>query len=106
MLRKHTVQMLMLCLFWAAAQSGSGQAPAAGPKPKDQAEYDLIVSVQKETDPTKKLALLDQWKQKYPETELKEMRLKTYMDTYRLANQPAKAIEAAKEVLALMPNDF
>ncbi len=82
------------------------QAQAKEKKPKDREEYDLFNSVLKETDPTKKIGLLDQWKQKYAETDYLEERWKFYMQAYQQANQPAKAIEAAKEVLKIVPKDF
>jgi hypothetical protein len=53
------------------------QAPAAAPKGpavKDQGEYDLTVAIGKEADPQKKLDLLKQWDQKYPESEFKSTR--------------------------------
>jgi len=53
------------------------QAPAAAPKGpavKDQGEYDLTVAIGKEADPQKKLDLLKQWEQKYPESEFKGTR--------------------------------
>ena len=50
------------------------QAPAQ-PKAKDQGEYDLTAQIQKETDPQKKLDLLKQWEQKYPDSEFKNTRV-------------------------------
>jgi hypothetical protein len=65
---------------------------AQEPKVKDQAEYDLFNSITKETDPIKKLALLDQWTDKYADTEFKKQRNYFYIDTYSkiapLAVQP------------------
>jgi tetratricopeptide (TPR) repeat protein len=52
------------------------QAPAA-PKPpaaKDQGEYDLGQAAMKETDPQKKLDLMHQWEQKYPDSDFKGQR--------------------------------
>ncbi len=100
MLRKHVVQLLTLLLLSAAV-------PAWGqPKPKDREEFDLFNTVLKETDAKKKLQLLDSWKQKYPQTELEEQRQKFYMQAHQQDGQPAKAVEAAKEVLKLVANDF
>lgn len=49
------------------------QAPAAAkaPQVKDQGEYDIANAAGKETDPVKKLALLRQWEQKYPDSDFK-----------------------------------
>lgn len=49
------------------------QAPAAAKQPtaKDQGEYDIAQAAAKETDPQKKLDLLHQWEQKYPDSDFK-----------------------------------
>src|SRR5205085_4316129 len=41
---------------------------------KDQGEFDIYTQAVKETDPVKKLALLDQWKEKYPDSDFKNER--------------------------------
>jgi hypothetical protein len=65
---------------------------AQEPKVKDQAEYDLFNAITKETDPIKKQTLLDQWTDKYADTEFKKQRNYFYIDTYSkiapLAVQP------------------
>ncbi len=61
--------------------AGLGLAQAQ-PKVKDQAEFDLYTSITKETDPTKKITLLDQWTEKYPDTEFKQARNLFYAQTY------------------------
>ena len=49
------------------------QAPKA-PAVKDQGEYDIYTASSKETDPAKKLDLLKQWEQKYPDSDFKGQR--------------------------------
>ena len=39
---------------------------------KDRGEYDLFAAITKETNPTQKLTLLNQLKEKYPQTEFKD----------------------------------
>ncbi len=73
---------------------------------KDRAEYDIISKVYAEADPTAKLALLDQWKEKYPETNFNLERARFYLDSYQKAGQAAEAVAAAKDLLALVPGDF
>ncbi|MEO8659983.1 MAG: hypothetical protein ABI693_16045 [Bryobacteraceae bacterium] len=70
---------------------------------KDRAEYDLYSSILKEANPTQKLALLNQWKEKYATTDFKEERMQLYLDTYRGLNQGAKVLETAKEMVAADP---
>jgi tetratricopeptide (TPR) repeat protein len=91
----------------AQPQAGQAPAPAAAKKNwKDQAEYDLVASFTKEPDATKKLAILNSWKEKYPSTEFGQERLQYYLTTYQALQQPDKMIETAKEILAQNPKDL
>lgn len=54
----------------ARAQAPAPKAPAV----KDQGEYDIAQAANKETDPLKKLDLLHQWEQKYPDSDFKGTR--------------------------------
>ncbi len=73
---------------------------------KDRAEYDIISKVYAEADPSGKLALLDEWKQKYPETDYALERAQFYLDSYQKTKKTAEAVGAAKELLALAPGNF
>ncbi len=73
---------------------------------KDRAEYDIITKVYGEADPAQKLALLDEWKGKYPETDYHLERSRFYLDSYQKTGKMAEAIEAAKELLSKVPGDF
>ena len=66
----------------AAPAAGQAAAAPAGPKVKDQGEYDALTAAQKETDPVKKLALLQAWQDKYPDSEYKGPRLLAFMNTW------------------------
>jgi hypothetical protein len=68
-----------------AAAPAAGAPPAAapaGPKVKDQGEYDALTAASKETDPVKKLALLQAWQDKYPDSEFKGQRLLAFINTW------------------------
>ncbi len=106
MLRKPTFYLLIWMLVWPAALIWSAQAPAQQKQAKDQQEADLINSAFKETNPTKKLAILDEWKQKYPDTAFKVERLQSYIQAYQQANQLAKAVDTARELLTIAPADL
>ena len=94
MLRKFTFYLLALALLWPAAQRWSAaQAPAQQKQAKDAEEANLFNSILKETNPQRKLQLLDQWKQKYPDTAFKEERLGFYIQAYQAAAQLPKAVE-------------
>src|SRR5579871_340970 len=71
-------------------------------KVKDQGEYDLFTAYTKETDPAKKLQYLNQWVEKYPESDYYEEQLRFYGDL----NQPAKVMELAPKVLARNAKSF
>src|ERR1700730_7588975 len=70
-------------------------------KVKDQQEYDLYKNSTTTTDAAKRLPFLDQWKEKYPESDFKEERLVIYKTTYQALGQTAKAVETAKEILVM-----
>src|SRR5450759_504635 len=87
----RTTMVALLGLVSLSAQTPpAGQQPAAGaakgPQWKDQAEYDMYSAVVKETDPKKKLALINAWKEKYSETEYKLARLQLYLNAYQQLN--------------------
>jgi tetratricopeptide (TPR) repeat protein len=60
------VALVLGSAFFTTAVPAAGQAAAAQATWKDQAESDLYQSMTKEADPQKKLALFQQWKEKYP----------------------------------------
>lgn len=107
MLKKFTYLALTGCLllFTASVATPSPQEQSEK-RPKDTAEYELINKTFKETNPQTKLQLLDEWKQKYADSDYADDRLRLYMRTYQQAGERDKAIATAKEVLAKFPGDF
>ena len=89
-----------------AAAQGQAAQPAKPEKQYKEGEYEVLNSAFKETDPTKKLALLNAWKEKYPQTDYKKDRQLLYLDTYKNLNQAEKMLGTAKEILADDPKDF
>ena len=87
----------------ARAQGAPAQAQK---KVKDQGEYDLFNGVTKEADPAKKVALLNTWKEKYPESDYKLERLVMLIQTYSALQQWPNVINAAKEALTVDPKDI
>jgi tetratricopeptide (TPR) repeat protein len=90
------------------AQPSQQAQPSAEKKPdwKDRAEYDLVQSALKETDAKKKLDLLNQWKEKYPNTEFKETRLEYFVDTYQALNDPKQMLAAVRDLLTQYPKNL
>jgi len=74
-------------------------------KVKDQAEYDLFNAVQKETDLNKKVQLLNTWKEKYPDSDYKVDRQQILVQTYQGLNQGENMYQAAKDMLAMEPQN-
>ncbi len=85
--------------FAQAAQGGQAQPQK---KVKDQGEYDLYNNVVKETDPAKKLQYLNQWVEKYPETDFQEEQLRFYDQL----GQSAKVMELGQAILAKDPKNL
>lgn len=75
---------------------------AGGKKWKDTAEYDLYMSAGKNVvanNGTAALSDLDSWKTKYPESDYKDDRAVLYIRAYAAAKQPAKAVDAAADII-------
>ena len=98
---RWSVVVFALCALLAPA--GTAFAQTAEKKVKDQAEYDLFNAIVKEGDHTKKLGLLDQWNQKYPDSDFKQERMEFYLRSYAGLGQYAKVIATAKEILSSQP---
>lgn len=94
--------VLAATLVWSAAERQVYGQAAPQKKVKDQGEYDLYNNAVKETDPAKKLQYVNQWAEKYPETDFKEERLQLYDQL----NQPAKVVELGQRLLASDPKSL
>jgi hypothetical protein len=73
---------------------------------KDQAEYDLYVQITKATSPDQQIQLLNQWKEKYPDSDYKLERAQAFIPVYGKKNDGAGMYQAAKDLLALDPKSF
>ncbi|MGI8741331.1 MAG: hypothetical protein ACR2NN_01940 [Bryobacteraceae bacterium] len=73
---------------------------------KDRAEYDLYEAARTATDPNVALQKLNEWKEKYKDTDYEKDRRAFYLNAYVKLGQTQKAIDAAKDLLALDPGDF
>lgn len=72
------------CVIVAAAVGALCTLGAWAQEWKDRAEYDLVVeSINKEQNPKTKLGLLNQWKEKYPQTQFRDLRHNLYVTTYQ-----------------------
>ncbi len=89
------------------AQDKAADKPT-GPVAKDQAEADLINSVVKEGDANKRLAELDEWSKKNPETQFGDARQQYYLFTYLQLGKAKtrEAFDKAAEILDKHPDDY
>jgi tetratricopeptide (TPR) repeat protein len=74
-------------------------------KVKDAEEHKLFSTAASPGDPKARLAALEEWKQKYPESDFKLERLLLFIDVHKALNQGAKMWEVSKEVLKLDANN-
>ncbi len=93
MFRLNTV---VVCLL------AGGMLASAERQFKSQAEYDAYNAVSKDlaaNNPQKALTDLDAWKQKFPDSDYKDDRSALNVQALAASNQPAKALDAASELL-------
>jgi hypothetical protein len=105
-INKTTIKIAIA--FVAIAALGLAQDAPKGPVAKDEQEANLINTANKEPDPAKRLTELDEWKQKYPDTQLQQQRDLMYWVTYQQLKPPKgrEAIDWAKSVLSKKPDDY
>ena len=72
----------------------------------DRGEYDLVLAVHTEPAPDKRLALLDQWKEKYPQSGLRQVRRELYLLAYQSTGAAPRMLEVAREMLAEEPGNL
>ncbi len=80
--------------------------PKKEKKVKDQGEYDIFTTANKEADPTKQLAILQTWKEKYPDSDFKQERADAVAMAYQKLNKPAETIKAIQDAIAINPKDL
>ena len=82
---RHFLSLGAIAACLAALAVPALGAPAA--KWTDRNEYDLVLNIRAEAAPQKRLALLDQWKAKYPKTELQQVRQELYLGRLAVARR-------------------
>jgi len=75
-------------------------AGAAAAKWTDRGEYDLVLTIRAEAAPQKRLALLDQWKAKYPKTELQQVRQELYLSAWQSLGDSSRMLAVAREMIS------
>jgi hypothetical protein len=94
----------------STASNGAGTIPgrttlpadAGGKKWKDRAEYDLYINASKSVtanNGAQALADLEAWKTRYPASDYRDDGAVLYAQAYLAAKQPAKAVDAAADII-------
>jgi hypothetical protein len=96
-----------------AQQPGGAQQPAGQEKKnwKDRAEYDLYIKITQTQDPKARLQLLNDWQQKYPQTDFQAERSQAFIATLgQIAqadpSQRQPLIDKCEEALKADPKNF
>lgn len=72
---------------------------------KDRQEYDDFQAMAKEPDPTKKVALINAWRQKYPESQFKQEGLTLLTTAFAQQGKFPELIATAQDILKIDPLD-
>ena len=94
---QHFVALGAIAACLAAFTIPAFGAPA---KWTDRDEYDLVLNIRAEAAPQKRLALLDQWKAKYPKTELQQVRQELYLAAWQSLGDSQHMLAVAREMIA------
>lgn len=94
------IAVAVLAPVVASAQAGSSQAPL------DPAEYNSYVSAVQNTNVQEKIAGLEGFLQRYPNSTVKETALEQLMAAYQQAGNAAKMFETADKLLQGFPTNL
>jgi len=89
------------------AQTAAAPAPAAphAPQAKSKEEFDAYNLAASKTDPAQAEAAADEFAQKFPNSELKELLYVRAMNLYQQQNNSAKVIAMGRKAIAINPTD-
>jgi hypothetical protein len=65
----------------------------------DRGEYDLVMSIRSEASAQKRIELLDAWKTKYPQSELRQARRELYLSTLASMGDGSRMLKMAREMI-------
>jgi tetratricopeptide (TPR) repeat protein len=89
------------------AQGAAAPAPAGPHQPmaKTKEEYDAYVLANSKTDPAQAEAAADEYAQKFPASELKELLYGHVMNLYQQQNNSAKVIVVGRKLIEMNPTN-
>ena len=112
--------LLAASMAMAQADAGKPSAPAQGaqagaaapaptgqhqPQAKSKEEFDAYNLAASKTDPAQAEAAADEFAQKFPNSELKELLYVRAMNFYQQLNNSAKVVATGQKAIALNPTD-
>ena len=90
------------CLFFLLVAAAAGAAADW----TDRGEYDLALAIRAEPAPKARLQLLDQWKARYPKTEMRQVRRELYLSSYQTLGDSDGMLAVAREMLSDQPDSL
>jgi tetratricopeptide (TPR) repeat protein len=100
-----TLLAVVPCMM-AAVPEASAFAGQQSNVQLDAAEYNAYQNATGQTDPTARAAALEGFLTTYPNSTVKKAVLETLTTAYQQAQQPQKAVDSAKRLLAVDPNSL
>ena len=97
MRRLHAPLLLLGLLFGACLMSAAQWT--------DRAEYDLVLAIRSEATASKRLALLEQWKAKYPASPQRQERRELFLAAYSSLEDTARMRDVVKEMAGERPDN-
>jgi len=91
-----------------SAPSGAAAAPTPGqhqPQAKSKEEYDAYNAAAAKTDPAQLEAAADEFAQKFPNSDLRELLYVRAMNLYQQQNNSAKVVASGRKAIAINPID-
>ena len=71
----------------------------------DRGEYDLVLTIRAEATAQTQVTLLDQWKAKYPQSPLRQIRRELYLSAYQSMGDSERMLATAREMLTDQPDN-
>ena len=115
MIPRNSLSLIAVAaLISLAGPACYAQAPAQGKQQWKDGEYAVYEPISKETQPAKRLELLNVWKEKFPSSDYDALRRQLYLQTYSQVltaayspqAQPDAATKAAQDALANLDDLF
>lgn len=72
----------------------------------DRAEYDLALAVRAQSEPAARLKVLEEWKNKYPNSQMRHARAELVVAAAQAVGDTKTMLQAASEMVTADPNSF